>query len=149
MRILKYNYLIKANIEHVFDCHQDFDFVCDTMNKFRSDQGFKAVRKGDEIYFSLLGYNNKLIANEAESDRPKFLKIEIRPEKKHLERYGILSATCEFVGNADATSVTTEFFIDKNPALFWRALIKLIAKYYLFRSKRYEKQYVEEIEQCA
>jgi hypothetical protein len=147
MRVLKYNYRVRANIAHVFKCHRDIDFICKTINETGDTSGLKAKRKGDEIHF--FGPEILAIAKEVEAVQQTFLKFEITPVSEKLVWYGSLFAICGFRENGEETVITTEITSDKNPNLFVKGLIKLVAWIFRFQSRKHENQIIEAIEECA
>jgi len=147
MKVLKSKYKIKANIDHVFNCHRDLDFACTIINKFKNTNEIRALRKGDEIH--LVSPGNKVTGKEIESITPSFLKMEFSSTSKKLKWFGTVIANCEFTTSREMTAVTVEYFSDKNPGLFWKVFIRLISKVLNFQARKYEKQFIEEIERCA
>ena len=75
--------------------------------------------------------------------------MEFSSTSKKLKWFGTVTANCEFTTSGEMTAVTVEYFSDKTPDMFWKVFIRLIAKVLNFQARKYEKQFIEEIERCA
>lgn len=147
MRVLKYKHRIEANIDHVFDCHRDWDFACKYINELSGINGIRARQDGDVLQF--VDSNKLALAKVIESAKPSFLKIEVTPVSEKLEWYGTIFANCVFIENGNITTVTVEFISNKNPGMIWKVVIKFMAIILNFRSRKYEKSFTQAIENSA
>jgi hypothetical protein len=87
----------------------------------------------------------------AKTDRraiePSLLKFEVTPVSQKLKWCGTLFATCYFRGNGEMTFITTELTSNKNPGIFLKGLIKLVARILRYQSRKHESQAIEAIEE--
>jgi hypothetical protein len=118
-----------------------------SLSEFRDTSGIRVIRKSGELHF--VKSDKLAVARIVESKRPSFIQVEFDPISKNLIWLGKILGHCEFEESNESTTVTVVYFSNKNPGVFWRVLIKLLAKFMNFQTREDKKRVIEAIEQSA
>lgn len=126
MKLLKKTYSVKANLEHVYICFSNLDYILNEINRLKDNDEVKVTKKGKEIIFKRKTRIFSL--KELEKIQPSFYKAEVIPIDKKLLRFGKATIECEFSRNGSNTEVYMTVISSKTPGLSGVFLLEL---YYL------------------
>jgi hypothetical protein len=145
MQLFRKIYTIRADIDRVFYCFSDFDYILKEMHRLKDDEDIEVFRQGDKLVFK--GESTLFSISQTETNKPVLFRAQITPESKSMSWFGTATITCQFSDCGKTTQVLTEITISKNPNFFWKGLIKVIMFIIQWRSRSDEKKYIEAIEQ--
>ena len=147
MKILTRKYNIKANIERVFYCFSDTDYILKEIKRLNKSNEINVVKKDQMLEFR--GKSTLFILKQLEAKEPVFYIAQITPIDKILLKFGNATLTCKFTENGETTFVLVEMHSEKDPNLLWKVFIKIIIFILMLQSRSDEKRYIKKIEQHA
>ena len=147
MKLLKKTYNIKAELEHVYKCFSDLDYILREINRLKNNDELKVTKNGDEIIFKR---KTKLFSfKEIEKSKPSSYKSEVIPLDGKLMRFGKAIIECEFSRNGNHTKVDMTVISSKTPGFIWRIIIRVILFIFKLQSRNDEKEFINAIEKSA
>jgi len=147
MKILTRKYKVKANINHVFFCFTDIDYIHKEFNRLAKGEGIRSVKNNLEL--EIKGKKSLFKLKAVEEEAPNYFEAEITPTSKQLMKFGGVVIICNFLFHGEYTKVTTKVISNKNPSLLWKLFIKIIASILVFQSIKNEKRFIQAIEKSA
>lgn len=145
MKLLSKSYNIKANIEHVFYCFSDNDYIVKEISRLNKHDEVHVIKSNEDLEFK--GKSTLFVLSQIETDKPKYYKAKITTVDKNLLRFGDAFIVCEFIENNGETNVKVEINSEKNPSILWWILIKIMLFIFKLQSRKDEKLYIKAIEQ--
>jgi len=146
MKLLTRKYNIKANIERVFYCFSDTDYILQEIKRLNKNNKIKVVKKDQMLEFK--GKSTLFRLKKLEVKEPFLYRAQIIPIDNTLLKFGNATLTCKFGENSGETDVQVEMHSEKNPKLLWKVYIKIIIYILMLQSRSDEKRYIKKIEQC-
>jgi len=147
MKLLKRTYNIHADLEHVYTCFSDLDYIIKEINRLKDNNEVKVTKKGNEIIFER---KSKIFSlKELEKNRPLFYKSEVIPLDEKILRFGKATINCMFSKNGENTQVIVTVTSSKTPGVIWRIFIRAILLIFKFQSRHDEKKFIKAIEKCT
>lgn len=147
MKILSRKYNIRADINHVYYCFSDMDYILQEINRLNDSDQIKVVKKNNELLFK--EKKNLFTIRELESKRPEYFKSQITPITDNLVRLGIATITSEFYDKGEKTQVIVNITSSKTPSFLIRVIIKIFLLIMNFKIRKDEKRFIQAIEQGA
>ena len=147
MKLLSRIYNIHADIDHVYYCFSDIDYILKEINKLKNNDEIKVVKRNNELLF--IGKTSLFSLRELESNRHELYKSQITPIADNLLRFGSATITCVFSEKGEQTQVIVDITSSKTPGFLWRIIIKTILFIMKLQTRTDEKRYIKAIEQNA
>ncbi len=148
MIVLARKYVFNADINHVFTCFTNIDYLYNECSwSLKNDERIKIRKSKDGFIVKKSKDLLKII--EIEKQSPFLLKAEISPIPKELHKFGTLIATSTFEENGSKTVVKSIIESHHKPGLLWGVLIKIIVSVIVFQSRKLEKEFITVIEKNA
>ena len=147
MKLLKKTYNIKAELEHVYKCFSDLDYILREINRLKNNDELKVTKNGDEIIFKR---KTELFSlKEIEKSEPSSYKSEVIPLDEKLMRFGKATIECDFSRNGNNTKVDVAVISSKTPGFIWRIFVRVILFVFKLQSRNDEKKFIHAIEKSA
>ena len=147
MKLFTKNYNIKANIEHVFYCLTNNDYIIKEITRLNKHDEVYVIKNNETLEFK--GKSTLFTLNQVEADKPNYYKAKITTKEKNLLRFGNAYIVCDFKDQNKTTNVKVEINSDKNPSFLWWFFVKIILFILKQQSKKDEKSFIKAIEQSA
>ena len=142
---------ISAPVSHVYNYISDIGLIYkEFQNCIKQEESeLHIIRENNHIVF--LNENNEKLGQISiqEKENNKSSTLVIEPKTPTLKRFGSIYITSTINEITNHVTCKSVFTSDKTPSLIWRLIIKAVFNIWLFQSRKYEKAYIQRIEQSA
>ena len=146
MEIYKRRLHVNADINHVNQYISDIDNFHKELLKLNDNKDIKINLNNNVM--EIVGKEPLLTLTVQSTEIHNIFIAVVTPIAPNLKRFGNGTLTCKLYEN-NGTDMITQLNSDKTPNILWRIFIKLIAFIIMLPTKKYEKQFINNIEQNA
>lgn len=136
--------IIKSDIEHVFYCFSNIDYIHEKLLTINKTKKLTIIKHNNKLDF----INNEILftLSELDFEENKYINLQLTPVAKHLNRFGAGLITCTFTEHNQETHVFTQLVSTKTPNIIWRIVIKALTRLFIWQTKKTENEFIKSIE---
>lgn len=151
MKITSNSIKISAPLSHVYNYISDISLIYKEFQTCIKHEDSDLKISLNENYIVIYNENRDKSGQISIDNKQQnqFSTLVIEPASPYLKRFGSIYITNTINEIDNHVICTSVFTSEKHPSLVWRLLIKAVFKIWMLQSRKYEKSYIQRIEQTA